>query len=150
MTFYIDYEIKYAEIHSTLIFNLCAPTDDIVNHQFFKDLERDVLENGFKNPILVIAGECSGPSFKHLPKNMQDDVNEILWCGGNGGSRLWVAQRHRLEIPCIISDHVNRFPEAEILNSIDEIKACYGNQPDSVLVTKQRVSISALPGAGPF
>jgi len=149
MTFYIDYEIKYAEIHSTLISNQCGPTVDIVNHQFFKDLQRDILENGFRNPILVIAGECDSPAFKHLPKKMQDDPNEILWCGGNGGSRLWVAQRHRLEIPCIISDHIDRFPEATILNSIDEIKACYEDQPE-VLVTKRRVSISILPGAGPF
>lgn len=138
--FYIDYEIKYAVLDSKLISNQCGPRGEDAKRSFYKDLEKDVLENGFRNPILVIAGQCLSRSFKDLPKEMQDDSSKILWCGGNGGSRLWVAQRHKLVIPCIISDHVNMFPDAKVLNSIDEIKACYKDQID-IAVTKRNVGV---------
>jgi hypothetical protein len=92
------YKIRYAVIDPHLITNKLAPNREQMHREekeraFFSKLEASILEQGFRNPINVWA---------------HADLIEPRY----GGSRLYFAQKHNIPIPCIISDHADRFPDA--------------------------------------
>lgn len=74
----------------------------------FELLEESVLEEGFRNPIMVSAGTVDpgsppGRSMEEVPPRWR--TPELIVSEYLGGSRLWVAQRHALDVPCIVNDH---------------------------------------------
>lgn len=97
--------------------------------QFYDTLEASILEKGFINPILINAGFCPPISVRHLSREMRQDASKILVCCKWGGSRLYIAQKHKLDVPCLISDFIDRYDEPELtlsnvksmLHSIREI-----------------------------
>ena len=143
------YTLRYGILKSKNIFNECGPhsggkpgwDDEAIESRrvvaqrkidglnertnFYNNLEKSILKEGFRNPIIVNAGWC--PKIRdrgfndRLPLDMQEDNSKILACNTNGGSRLWVAQRNDLDIPCIIVDYINRFEDFPILETRDDI-----------------------------
>jgi hypothetical protein len=105
---------------------------------FFRKLEESILKNGIQNPILVSSGFCRPTLRDRLPLEWQDDNNKILTNdNGNGGSRLLIAQKHQMNIPCIIMDHNNRFSELKELRDIEDIEKVYHDKPGTIkIVTK--------------
>jgi len=168
-----NYFVRYGILDSNLIFNECGPysggpegwdeesikkREEVAlryiktlndDRQFYIKLEKSILKEGFRNPILVTAGYC--PKIKdrgrngRLPIFMQQDHSKILTCNINGGSRLWIAQKHNLEIPCIISDFVDRFTQFRLLKNIDDIFSCYKDKPQKILVTKDGIRVRFVP-----
>jgi len=167
------YTLRYGVLDSSIIFNECGPysggpvgwDEEAVKKReevalrhiksqndargFFTNLEKSILKEGFRNPILVNAGWCPvirdrGKNLR-LPLEMQDDHTKILTCNINGGSRLWVAQNHNLEIPCIISDYVDRFPEFPILETKEDILSYYTDKPQKIMIRKDHFRIRLLP-----
>ena len=167
------YKLRYGILKSKNIFNECGPysggkpgwdEDSIKSREvvalrkinglnkqsnFYNNLEKSILKEGFKNPIIVNAGWC--PKIRdrghndRLPLDMQEDHSKILSCNTNGGSRLWVAQNHDLDIPCIIVDYIDRFPEFPILETKDDILSCYKDQPEKIIIHKDVFRIRNLP-----
>jgi len=120
------YTIRFAILNPNSIHNICGPDRsgkaqeyiDKANKKkngFFTKLEKSILDEGFRNPILVNAGFCHPYLIKYLPQDMIDDPKKILMCWINGGSRLWFAVKYDLMIPCIISDAVGRFENEELV-----------------------------------
>lgn len=168
-----DYTLRYGVLDSNIIFNECGPFsggpegwdeeavakrqekgERYINtlnetRQFYTNLEASILEEGFRNPILVNAGWC--PKIRdrgrngRLPLEMQEDHSKILTCNVNGGSRLYVAQNHNLEIPCIISDYVNRFTDLLELETKEEVLALYKDRPKKVMILKDHFRVVHLP-----
>jgi len=97
---------------------------------FYTRLEESILKEGFRNPIFCNA----------IPEGLFSRV---------GTSRLWIAKKHNLEVPCIIADYVNRFPELEELRTEKEIRAKFKDQPNKVELHAEtkvgHVWISGLP-----
>jgi len=100
---------------------------------FYTKLEKSILKDGFRNPILVDAGYCpqmrDGIKNRRLPIEMQEDHTKILTCSYNGGSRLMIAQKNNLQIPCVISDFIDRFSDFKLLQTKEDITSCYTDQP---------------------
>ncbi|KKL58968.1 hypothetical protein LCGC14_2220070, partial [marine sediment metagenome] len=106
------------------------------------------LKDGFRNPILVNAGWCAkirdrGKNVR-LPLEMQDDHSKILSCPQNGGSRLYIAQKHNLRIPCIIVDYIDRFPEFKLLETKEDVLEQYIDIPPRVMMLKEDFKIYYL------
>ena len=128
---YKHYDVRFSEINSNIIFNLIPPPNEeyikIKNktENFYINLEASILEKGFENPILITAGIQGSPNTiknKHkLPPSFLNNIENIIVCDRLGGSRLWVAQKHGLKIPCIICDYINKFPNEEKLKTIDQV-----------------------------
>ena len=161
--------IRYAVLDSHLIFNECGPQSagprgwDVEAMQkrqaamekwiaalnrkngFYDKLEASILEHGVRNPILVTAGYCRENKLRNLPVPMQKDPRRIIFCGSNGGSRLWVAQKHNMQIPCIISDFLNVFPDAKVLHNEQDIMQYYKDKPKKVKINVHGVAVSSLP-----
>lgn len=123
-----SYVIKYDVVQSWRITNTVKPSDlrvDILNGQsgFFIKLEQSILKNGFRNPIVITA------SRRRIVTRY-------------GGSRLMIAQKHNLDIPCIIADFDEIFPEGIRLKTIDDIRRYYTDQPRKILLKEYGINMS--------
>ena len=99
------------------------------NNGHFKKLEQSLLKDGFHAPVSTITGVPRGmyqkdvfPA-KTLPPKLQSDPNKALVTHTFGGSRVIVAQKHNLKVPCLIYDYTNAFPEAEVLATQANVKS---------------------------
>lgn len=110
------YKVKLKILPAAIICNALQENEHelIRKHNFFTKLEESVIKEGFINPILVNAGHCPWLWQRKLPAEMKNDSSKILVCCKWGGSRLWVAQKHNLDVPCLISDFINRFDEPSL------------------------------------
>jgi len=102
----INYTIKYAVLPSNSIENTMRPSEELIKRQnekegFFIKLEKSILKNGILNPIGIAA---------------KKDKVYVTY----GGSRLMTAQKHNLDVPCIIADFDNVFPEAKIITEEEQ------------------------------
>lgn len=82
-------------------------------NEFYTKLEESILKEGFRNPIFCNSIEEG--TFSRV-----------------GTSRLWIAKKHNLNIPCIIADYVDRWTELELLPDEAAIRAKFLDQPHVV------------------
>ena len=80
---------------------------------FYSKLEESILREGFRNPIFCNCYE-EGTFSRY------------------GTSRLWLAKKHNLDIPCVIADHVGTWVELEELNKKTEIEAKFKDIPEII------------------
>ena len=99
-------------------------------NQFYTRLEESILKEGIRNPIF--CNSIAEGTFSRV-----------------GTSRLWIAKKHKIPVPCIIADYVDRWTELEELNGEDEIRAKFQDQPHIVDLTSPtkvgHVWIGGLP-----
>ena len=163
------FKIRYVIINSNLIFNECGPesvgpwlwTEDQIQtrrnaalrivekrnerDKFYSKLEESILKEGIRNPIMVSAGWCSERKIKKLPPHMKEDKNKILICDRHGGSRLYIAQKYNMEIPCIVSDYCGMFSDGVELKNRNDILKYYRDKPIRIAVNANGIHIKGLP-----
>ena len=113
----IEYSVYSETLKSRSIFNIVGPRDHTdyrqkaldreerllkKNKGFYERLEQDVLTNGFINPIIVVRNK-----WFTMEWGIGDQCKPA--CPQYGGSRLWIAQKHDLDIPAIICDYDGKF-----------------------------------------
>lgn len=135
-----SYDVRYAPIDSSLIFNFLEPKPHRFknNPKFYQEIEKSVLENGFFNPVIVVVQDKNQRKkyfMNNLPAKIRSLDSPVVVCI-RGGSRLWVAQRNKLSIPCIICDYTNAYNEAEKLHSVDQINAKFKYPPENITLTE--------------
>ena len=81
--------------------------------KFYTKLEESILKEGFRNPIF--CNSIREGTFSRV-----------------GTSRLWIARKHELEIPCIIADYVDRWEDLELLETEEDIRSKFQEQPHIV------------------
>lgn len=146
-----DFRIHYGILNGDAIFNACGPPDaayiDRLNQRdgFYDKLTASVAREGFRNPILVTSGRQGLPDLNpaRLPPEIHPET--IVCCDRNGGSRLWVANRLRLPIPCLISDWVGTFRHLEELLSREAVLAKFRDPPEGLLVNRHGLHVLNLP-----
>lgn len=127
------YTVRFTYIQARDIANLLEQSEPAMrriegNSSFYSRLERSIMQEGFRNPILVSAGFCP-PNLKcRLPTSMEQN-DTVLACYRLGGSRLFMAQKHDLRIPCIVSDFIGRFADCELLTTSDDIASKFKDKP---------------------
>ena len=87
--------------------------DKITGH--FTDLEESIKEKGILTPISTQSGPPRGTYLKphHFPPEEQHDLTEVISTFTFGGSRLTIAIKLGIEeVPCIVHDFANLFPDA--------------------------------------
>jgi hypothetical protein len=80
-------------------------------NQFYTKLEASILEQGFRNPIFCNA--------------IQEGTFSRY-----GTSRLWIAKKHNLDIPCVIADYTGEWEHLELLTTEDQIREKFKEQPE--------------------
>jgi len=167
----MKYELRYiSEMDPYLIYNQCGPgsagpvgwDEETIKKRevaaeryitamnkkqgFYKKIEASVLKIGFRNPILIRCGWCPPKIICRLPPKMQKNLNKILVCDSNGGSRLWVAQNHNMKIPCIVQDYTGRFDNEELIPPhTEDILNYFTDKPKKVAINAQGIGVHDLP-----
>lgn len=102
----------------------------------YSKLEESILSEGFRNPVVITCGLPKRRTIKHLPPELLAGLEEnlLLLEGTTGGSRLHVAQKYDIEIPCIINDWTGRFDEHPEITTEEEARMCYLDQPEIAIV----------------
>ena len=147
------YRVFYGVLDPFAIHNYCGPPNqayiDRLNARdgFYERLEASVAREGFQNPILVTSGRQGVPNIKldRLPPDIRENLDTIVCCDRNGGSRLWVARRLGLAIPCVISDWVGQFAHLEELRTPRDVVAKYRNPPEKLVVNEHGLHVLGLP-----
>lgn len=131
----------------------------VINNRerFFDKLEVSILKHGFRNPILVTAGLFSKAYraadkttkvdryIEMIPPNKRDNLESLLTTERVGGSRLYWAQKHNLEVPCIVNDFVNSIPNGKILKTEEDVLAYFTDKPITFRMDQTGVLIYGLP-----
>ena len=132
----MPYKIKYIpNMDPNIVNNTLELTPSKIESRneengFFLKLEKSILKDGFRNPIVVNA--------------KTEGIEPV-----HGGSRLWVAQKYNLVFPCVIADFDDIFPDAfEILGGPTEILKYYTDKPKSIRLKKHRIQPAILDKYG--
>ena len=169
----IEYKIRYGIFPSRNIFNLLAPgiknkrtpygdsekerlRDEqraesyIVRRDkmdgFYAKLEESVLRDGVRNPIATVAGKLrTERGFDKLPPYMQLDPTKLWVCDFQGGSRLFMAQRHKLDVPVMIADFVNAFDQYEELTTDEQILSKFQDRPEQIRLYEWGMYFHKIP-----
>jgi hypothetical protein len=102
----------------------------------YSKLEDSIFSEGIRNPVVITCGLPKYRTLDHLPPEMLDmpEENLLLLEGSTGGSRLHIAQKYDIEIPCIINDWTGRFDEHPAITTEEEARMCYLDQPETAIV----------------
>lgn len=102
----------------------------------YSKLESSIVKEGIRNPVVITCGYPKKRMTKHLPPELLErpESELLLLEGTTGGSRLHIAQKLDLNIPCIVNDWTGRFKnEPEILTE-EQARAYYTDQPESITI----------------
>ena len=142
----MNYKVRYAVLDPHLIFNYNAPTEGMIKTHnardgFYAQLEASILKEGIRNPISVVSGfHQQGNILERFPEHLRD--SNILYCRDSGCSRLWVAQKNNIDIPCLIADGNDRFSDQILLNTKEEVLKFYADEPTYVKFASDRIIIA--------
>jgi hypothetical protein len=154
-----NYSVYSVLIPAKSIINLCGPdrindneyTKKMVSTRnnkdfFYSKLEKHILGYGIKNPIIVSIGFCPKSLIKFIPEDKSDDYLNYFICDRHGGSRLYIAQKHNLLIPCIVNDFNNFFSDKiKELRTVKDISAQFVDKPKKIIHNEEGIHIVDLP-----
>jgi hypothetical protein len=102
----------------------------------YEKLEKSILEEGMRNPIVITCGYPKKRLVKHVPPEMLmgDESSLLLLEGTTGGSRLHIAQKHNLTIKCLVNDWTGRFSHGLEITSEKQARSYYKDQPKLMIV----------------
>ena len=99
----------------------------------FSKLEDSILKNGINHPISAVTGPLRGTHLdgegtgKFFPPNIQSDIQNAIYSHTFGGSRLTIAQKHGMIIPCAVHDFSNLFENEPEMLANNYTKWCSAN-----------------------
>ena len=103
--------------------------NEICGH--YSKLEESILAEGFRNPIIITCGHPIRKKLKHVPPEIRK-INFKKWLlmeGFTGGSRLWVAQKHNIPVPCFINDFTGSGMYNLKISTIEQASTYYKDPP---------------------
>jgi hypothetical protein len=102
----------------------------------YSKLESSILAEGIRNPVVITCGFPKHRPLSCVPPEMlqMDESRLLLLEGTTGGSRLHVAQKHNMTMPCIINDWTGRFDAYPEITHGDQARKYYRDQPESVTI----------------
>lgn len=105
----------------------------------YDQLEKSILEEGIRNPVIVTCGYPRKRTMAHLPPEMRElPPDQLLLLETTvGGSRLHICQKYGMQIPCIVSDWTGRFSSEPEIRDEADARLCYRDQPQSVVFHPQ-------------
>jgi hypothetical protein len=106
--------------------------DKICGH--YTKLEKSILTEGFRNPLIVTRGQPTKRKLSQLPPEILSlpSKERYILEGVTGGSRLWVAQKHNIPVPCIINDNSNAESTGELITSVDQARNLFKDPPKTM------------------
>ena len=150
----IRYTIRYGILLANDIANAIGPEQKGHNaikrrnkiDGFYDKLEKSILAHGVRNPLCVAAGNIKKKEWlSRLSPIMQANPKKILTVDFQGGSRLYIAQKHSLNVPVFVADFVGRFSDFELIENVEQIFAKCRDKPVDVRLYEWGVYLHNIP-----
>lgn len=97
----------------------------------FINLEASMVKDGFHNPINTITGQPRDMYMRNIfPDIVVPDYYDslpLICTHTFGGSRLIIARKYNMLVPCLVYDYINAFPDATVIKSINQLKELFTN-----------------------
>ena len=121
--------------------------NDICGH--YAKLENSVLIEGFRNPLIITCGQPFRRKMTHLPPELRQRPTKdwLILEGVTGGSRLWVAQKLGMPVPCLVNDSTGMFNKGTRVLSAAQAKKYFKDVPQTLMLTPQRGIIESYENA---
>ncbi len=102
----------------------------------YSKLEHSILTEGIRNPVVITCGSPKRRPLSCVPPEMLDlDESRLLLLEGTtGGSRLHVAQKHNMTIPCLVNDWTGRFDHCPEVTNESGARQYYRDQPEAIII----------------
>jgi hypothetical protein len=102
----------------------------------YTKLEHSIATEGIRNPVVITCGYPKRRPLSCVPPEMLalDESKLLLLEGTTGGSRLYVAQKHNMTIPCLVNDWTGRFDDCPEIVQSDDARQYYQDQPESITI----------------
>jgi len=87
--------------------------------QHFTKLEKSILKDGILHPINAASGSLRDATLRGIdvsdvfPFKTNNDIKNAVYSHTFGGSRLTIAQKHNIMVPCVVHDFSNLFEDCE-------------------------------------
>ena len=119
-------KVRFGYLDPSKIEDRSVPDGNFNTPEYHRNrLVESLKAEGVRNPLIVMA-------YRDTPPYVTV-----------GHHRLWAAKQAGLgEVPAIINDWGNCFPEFEILSSLDEVRSKFKDQPNLVKSFRDGVSTS--------
>lgn len=103
----------------------------------YSKLEESIIQEGIRNPVILTCGYPKKRMLKHLPPELRKlpEHELLLLEGTTGGSRLHIAQKLDLTIPCLVNDWTGRFDNETKISSEYQARVYYKDQPTTLEIT---------------
>ncbi len=146
----MNYTVRYATLNSNRIYNWGGPgygkhwvSPEERRHLqewhvrnrnkrdgFYDRLEKSILKEGIRNPIVVNSGYIHPSKWRNLPPHITKcGLENFLACLDWGASRLYIAQKYNWAVPCVIVDYSGKFSTEQELKTEKDILAVYRDKP---------------------
>jgi hypothetical protein len=164
------YNIRYGIVPARLIYNLASPElvvkpsewNNRIDKQwvasvyvnrfneevgFYDKLEKSIVEEGIRNPILVTAGSPRWRGLEEVDLEYRQNLSssEWLFCEFLGGSRLYLAQKNNWLMPVIISDWTSKYSHFKQIHTREELATCFVDPPNHMYFTTRGLRTTPPP-----
>jgi hypothetical protein len=114
--------------------------DKICGH--YSKLEYSILKEGFLNPLIVTCGLPRKRSLKHLSPEILLKPKEqwLILEGVTGGSRLWVAQKYGIPVPCIINDRTGNYNRGISITTLEQALSYFKDPNSNITMNSTGIS----------
>jgi len=118
--------------------------DEICGH--YSKLEKSILEDGFRNPVIITSGLPRRRHKRYLPPELLNGAESdlLLLEGTTGGSRLHVAQKYDLTIPCLVNDWTGKFKNYPKISTEAQARNYYNDQPNLIKFEKSGAIVESF------
>ena len=128
----MNYKVRFMHVRARDITNVFEPPEYRIkqeeeSRQFFTKLEASIRKEGVINPVNLLA--------------MKDGGFRVLM----GGSRTWIAQKLDIVIPAIVTDSFNLYPDAETLETVEEVLAKFKDKPHGIEFRDRQLNLQGCP-----
>lgn len=94
----------------------------------YRRLEESIRQEGVWNPVMLTTGRLLHRAEIELPPSVRADPRRAV-CEYVGGSRLLIAARLGLEVPVIVNDGANIFPDLPAVPTGSDVRPLFKDQP---------------------
>lgn len=111
--------------------------NEICGH--YSKLEKSILEQGMRDPLIVTCGWPVRKKMEHVPPEVRtlSPNKRLLLEGTTGGSRLWVAQKHNIPVPCIINDFTGSYNHGTRISTAQEAAEYFTDPPIGITLSQK-------------
>lgn len=104
-------------------------------------IEESIRAHGVWNPVMLTTGRLLNRNETEIPPDVRHDPARVV-CEYVGGSRLLIAARLGLDVPAVVNDGANLFPDMESIPVGSDVSELFRDKPRRV-VWKQNGSLFA-------